>query len=75
MTDSFGARIRQARQASGLSQAALARRIGITPSALNQIELEHSDVYAARIRDVARVLHVDGRFLLGLSDEMEEVQQ
>ena len=55
-----------------MSQAELARRIGITPSALNQIELEKSQVYAERIRDVARILRVDARYLLGLTQEMHE---
>lgn len=75
MEESFGARIRYARQASGMSQADLARCIGITPSALNQIELEKSDVYAQRIRDIAQVLRVDARYLLGLMQEMGEVQK
>ncbi|MGD9571317.1 MAG: transcriptional regulator, partial [Thermoleophilia bacterium] len=33
-----GRRLRRAREARGLSQAALARRIGFSPSYLNQIE-------------------------------------
>jgi transcriptional regulator with XRE-family HTH domain len=68
----FAERIRQARQYRGWTQEKLAQQIGITRSALNQIERQRSGVYAERIRDVARVLHVDGRFLLGLSDEMED---
>ena len=67
---SYGARIRYARQVYGMSQAELARRIGTTSSALNQIELEKSQVYAERIRDVAQVLRVDARYLLGLTSEM-----
>jgi len=75
MGESFGTRIRYARQVYGMSQAELARRIGITPGALNQIELEKSHVYAERIRDVARVLRMDARYLLGLSTDMTDGQK
>jgi transcriptional regulator with XRE-family HTH domain len=37
-TETIGDRIRQAREAKGLSAAELARRVGITQSALSQIE-------------------------------------
>ena len=38
MADTLGSRIRQARARYGMSQVELARRIGVSATALNQIE-------------------------------------
>jgi transcriptional regulator with XRE-family HTH domain len=69
MNDSLGARIRRARTAAGLSQATLARHIGISGTSLSAIERGTvPDPGALRIRAIAQVLHVSADYLLGLVD-------
>ena len=60
----IGARIRLARQAANMSQAALARHMGISMMALNGIELHGTDPRASRVAVASRVLHVSGDYLL-----------
>jgi transcriptional regulator with XRE-family HTH domain len=73
MAGTFGSRIRAARQRYGMTQTELAKRIGISKASLNQIERGKTpDPYASRIREVARVLQVDGNYLLGLTEQIDE---
>ena len=53
-----GARIRQTRRAIGLTQAELARRIGISPSYLNLIEWNKRRVAGALLRKIADALEL-----------------
>lgn len=72
MPDVIAARIRRAREAHGLAQTELGRQIGISGVAICKIESGQTTVYACRVRDIAQVLGIDARYLLGLRDEMEE---
>ena len=66
MAEPLGRRIRQARERYGMSQAELARRIGISGTALNQIESGKTpDPGVSRILGIARVLGVSPNDLLG----------
>ena len=61
----LGTRIRKAREQARISQAELARRIGISKTAMNAIEGGHTDPRASRIVAIARELGVstDALFL------------
>ncbi len=71
MPATLGDRIREARLHYGMSQAELARRIGISATALNQIESGKTpDPGVSRIIGIARVLGVStDALLLGGKDE------
>jgi transcriptional regulator with XRE-family HTH domain len=62
----LGEAIRVAREEVGISQAELARRIGISKNAMNDIETGHTDPRASRIVAIALALDVRTDFLLGL---------
>ena len=65
MADTLGMRIRLARVRRGIRQTELARRIGISGTAMNQIELGGIDPRASRIKAIADVLDVSADYLLG----------
>jgi transcriptional regulator with XRE-family HTH domain len=71
MAETLGDRIRKARLGYGMSQAELARRIGISNTALNQIESGKTpDPGVSRIIGIARVLGVStDALLLGRQEE------
>lgn len=71
MESHLGDRIRMARMRRRLSQAELARRIGISTNAMNQMEMGITDPRASRIKAIAEVLGVTTDFLLGRG-EVEE---
>ena len=71
MTDSLGMRIRLARVRQGVRQTELARRIGISGNAMNQIELGDTDPRASRIKAIATELGVSADYLLGLSESTD----
>ena len=74
MAKTLGDRIRHARVRYGMSQAELARRIGISSTALNQIESGKTpDPGVSRIVGISSVLGVSTDYLLlGRKDEDEE---
>jgi len=66
MRESLGDRIRKARGWCGLSQAALARRIGVSTTTMNKIEGgDTPDPRASRIAAMADALDVSTDYLLG----------
>jgi transcriptional regulator with XRE-family HTH domain len=60
----LGTRIRKAREQARISQAELARRIGISKQAMNAIEGGATDPRASRIVAIAQVLGVSTDALL-----------
>ena len=62
-------RIRIARARLHITQAELARRIGISTTAMNAIESGGADPRASRITALARELHVSPDYLLGYEEE------
>ena len=60
----LGDRIRQARERVDISQAELARRIGISKNAMNAIEAGNADPRASRIVAIAQELGVSTDALL-----------
>jgi transcriptional regulator with XRE-family HTH domain len=72
MEKTLGERIRAARLRYGMSQAELARRINISKTAMNQIELGTIDPRASRITAIAHALNVTtDSLLLGRQEEVE----
>ena len=70
MAENLGDRIRRVREHYGMSQAELARRIGISKNSMHLIEANKTpDPAASKVRAVADVLHVSADYLLGLSDD------
>jgi transcriptional regulator with XRE-family HTH domain len=60
----LGTRIRKARERAHISQAELARRIGISKTSMNAIEGGATDPRASRIVAIAHVLGVSTDMLL-----------
>src|SRR6266852_1132310 len=70
MKETLGERIRKARLLYGMSQTELARRVGISKTAMNQIEMGETDPRASRITAIAETLHVStDSLLLGRQSE------
>jgi transcriptional regulator with XRE-family HTH domain len=70
MQETLGARIRKARLDYGMSQVELAKRVGISKTAMNQIEMgETPDPRISRIRAIADILGVSMDYLAGRQDE------
>ena len=71
--ETIGYRIRRARMFRGVTQAELARQIGLSANAMNQIERGHTRAPGADvIQRISRFLQVSADFLLCLSDEMQQ---
>jgi predicted transcriptional regulator/DNA-binding XRE family transcriptional regulator len=64
----LGRRIRALRSRVGLSQADLAKRLGVSPSYLNLLEHDRRPVTSALLLELARVLDVDLRVLSSTAD-------
>jgi transcriptional regulator with XRE-family HTH domain len=65
MEEHLGDRIRSARVRLRMTQADLARQIGISTTAMNAIEMGTTDPRASRILAIATALKVSTDFLLG----------
>lgn len=68
---SFAARLREAREARGLTQSELARRLGTPPSAIAHFEGERRKPSFANVRAIARALDVSADYLLGRAATIE----
>lgn len=64
--DTLGQRLTRLRTARGLTQAALAHRLGTTQTVVSEYELDHLRMHAQRVRAIAEILHVSTDELLGL---------
>lgn len=73
MEETLGDRVRVARARLRMSQAELARRIGISATSMNAIEAGQTDPRASRIKAMAEVLRVSTDYLLGMKDEGSEL--
>ncbi|WBY03871.1 short-chain fatty acyl-CoA regulator family protein [Ramlibacter tataouinensis] len=74
----IGQRIRDQRRAQGVTQAALAQRVGISPSYLNLIESDRRNIAGALLHRIAQALgrpleEFDGAAERRLLDELAEV--
>lgn len=62
----FGARLREARERQGLSQAELADRSGMQPSAIAHFEANRRKPSFENVRRLAKALSVTADYLLGV---------
>ena len=69
MQESLGMRIKLARTRRGLTQAALARRVGLSKNSMNLIERDMSQPAFAWVQKMAAVLNVSLDYLGGRTDE------
>jgi transcriptional regulator with XRE-family HTH domain len=67
--ETLGTRIKAARVTQGISQAALARQIGVSSNAMGKIEHGITDPRASRIVALAFALRVSSDYLLGVGEE------
>jgi transcriptional regulator with XRE-family HTH domain len=72
MAETLGDRIRIQRARLRMTQAELARRIGISTTAMHAIESGDTDPRASRVRAMADVLGVSTDYLLGRKDKDAE---
>jgi transcriptional regulator with XRE-family HTH domain len=56
-----------------MSQIDLAKAIGISKNAMNQIEAGLTDPRASRITSIARALHCSTDYLLGIEDPDDDL--
>lgn len=54
----IGKRVRRARQAAGLTQVEMAKRVGISPQQLQKYERGENKVSASRLASIAQMLHL-----------------
>jgi transcriptional regulator with XRE-family HTH domain len=74
MAETLGDRVRKARLRYGMSQTELAKRVGISKTAMNQIEMgETLDPKISRIRAIADILGVSMDYLAGRKDDESEL--
>ena len=64
--------IKELRERAGLSQAALAKKVGVTRSAVNAWEIGLSIPTTQYVAELAQVFHVSSDYILGL-DKTESV--
>ena len=64
-----GARIRTARERAGISPATLAKALGISPAAVNEIQQGRSVKQYVQLRVLARTLGVTPNAILGVDDD------
>ena len=70
-SDDFGARLTQAREKRGLSQAEVARLAKLQAAAIGHFERDRRKPSFANVRALARALNVSSDYLLGRSPTME----
>ena len=61
--------IKTLRENMGLSQAALAKKLGVTRASVNAWEMEISSPTAPYLIEMARLFHTSTDFILGLETE------
>ncbi|QZY50724.1 helix-turn-helix domain-containing protein [Leucobacter tenebrionis] len=74
MSDSIGARLREAREARGMSLRALASSIGVSPSLLSQIETGKTKPSVSTLYSLVSELDISTDALLGRDDRPPSVE-
>lgn len=67
----FGERLRQAREAKGMSQAEIARKLGVSQPAYSYIENGEKNPSLPVAKRLAVVLHTSLDYLIGIKDDKE----
>lgn len=67
--DTIGKRLREARLKKGITQAEVAKRLGVTRSVIARYEKEINDPPSENISRLAEILGVSADWLLGRTDD------
>lgn len=70
MKHNIADKIRYLRDKAGLTQTDLAKRLGISRSAVNAWEMSLSSPSIANIIEMTQIFHVNAEYLLSLSERM-----
>ena len=70
MINNIGDRIRYLRDKAGFTQTYLAKRLGISRSAVNSWEMSLSSPSLANILEMTQIFHVNADYLLSSSDKI-----
>ena len=70
MIINIGDKIRYLRDKAGFTQSYLAKRLGISRSAVNSWEMSLSSPSLSNIIEIMDIFHVTADYLLGTSDDM-----
>ena len=70
MVSGIGDRIRYLRDKTGMTQAYLAKRLGISRSAVNLWEMSMSTPSLSNIIEMMQIFHVSADYLLGDADRL-----
>jgi transcriptional regulator with XRE-family HTH domain len=71
----IGERLMLVRRRRGISQVALARAAGMSPTVVNRLERGLQCITAERLATLARLLNVDANYLLGLRHEPQPLTE
>ena len=69
----FGERLKNAREASGMSREAMANRIGVKPATVEKWETGRMDPRANRLQTLASLLNVPLMWLLAGNQQLPDV--
>ncbi len=70
MISNIGDKIRYLRDKAGFTQSYLAKKLGISRSAVNSWEMSLSSPSLSNIIEMMEIFHVTADYLLGTSDKM-----
>ena len=70
MINNIGNKIRYLRDKSGFTQTYLAKRLGISRSAVNSWEMALSSPSLANILEMTQIFHVNADYLISSSDKL-----
>ena len=70
MINNIGDKIRFVRDKAGFTQTYLAKRLGISRSAVNSWEMSLSSPSLANILEMTQIFHVNADFLISSSDKL-----
>jgi transcriptional regulator with XRE-family HTH domain len=68
-----GLRIKEKREALGLSQKELAEKVGVTPSAINQYEAGSKNPSSEILKGIAIALSTETDYLFGIKEDEDEI--
>lgn len=70
MVNNIADKIRYLRDKAGMTQTDLAKRLGISRSAVNSWEMSLSSPSVANIIEMTQIFHVSADYLLSISDKI-----
>lgn len=65
----FSQKIKKLRETNGITQSALAKKVGISRNSVNSWEMGLSFPSVVNLIELTRIFHVSADYLLGISDD------